>query len=182
MMALGVQDVYCHISVTGSCDSNKLPKTVFLMSKRTFSKEISNTVICVTLSQGSRFTMEYISIRRVTRPVFPSYPCDSVTQMTEILLHAKTSVFDALRGNSDQLLLSQEYVTLMRQYSLIWIRGPHDGTHAPADHDTDRKDNSVSTSLDTIEATQPTAPPSSTKIQANHACEVLEAESLLRLG
>jgi len=153
MMALGVQDVYCRISVTGSCDSNKLPKTVFLILQRTFSKEKSNTVICVTLSQGSRFIMEYISIRRVTRPVFSSYPCDSVTQMTEILLHAKTSVFDTLRGNSEQLFLSQKCVTLMRQYSLIWIRGPLDGTNHPAERGTDMKANSVSTSLDTIGTT-----------------------------
>ena len=123
MTAPGGRHVYCRISVTGSCDRNKLQKSVFLMSKRSFLRKKWNTVICVTLSQGSRFTMEYISIRRVTRLRFHATLCDSVTQMTEILPHAKTSILDTLRGNSDQLLLSQKYVTVLRQYSSIWIRG-----------------------------------------------------------
>ena len=70
MMALGGHDVHCRICVTGFCDSNKLSKTALMISKRMFLRKKTNTVICVTLSQGSRFIMEYISIRRVTRSRF----------------------------------------------------------------------------------------------------------------
>lgn len=72
--------------------------------------------------------------------------------MTEILPHAKVSILDTLRGDFVQLFLSQDPVTEMRHNSR-GIRGPLDGTNHLAERGTDMKDNSVSTSLDTIETT-----------------------------
>ena len=66
--------------------------------------------------------------------------------MTEILPYAKTSIFDTLRRDWVSLFLSQKCVTVLRQYSPTWIRGPLDGTISSAELDARVETNSVSTS------------------------------------
>ena len=77
-------------SVTTMCDKSICPKTAFTIPQGHFPERIRTFVTSVTVSQGSRFTMEYISIRRVTRPL---HSLMAVTEVTEVSRETKAAFF-----------------------------------------------------------------------------------------
>ena len=86
-------------SVTAVCDKSICRKSALTMPQGEFSEMIRTFVTSVTVSQGSRFTMEYISIERVTRPrPFPN-GCDKSDKSP---FNDKTGILDPLKGDFGQ--------------------------------------------------------------------------------
>ena len=90
-------------SVTKACDKSICPKTAFTVLQGWFLEGIWTFVTFVTVSRGSIFTMEYISIERVTPLVLSPDVCDKSDKSP---CNAKSSVLTLSR-----VILGNTFVT-----------------------------------------------------------------------